>query len=413
MQKYFCTRRNSMHRFLLDSFFVAGINYRKTDTSLRGQFAISAESYDNILTKASDFGVSELMVLSTCNRTEIYGFAENPEALVDLLCSETEGSLEVFKSQAYIKNSIHAINHLFRVAAGLDSQILGDYEIVGQLKLSAKQSKQKDKLGPYLERMINAVLQSTKRIRTETELSGGSVSVSFTAVQYAKSFQGELDNKNVLLVGTGKIGKNTCKNLIDYLPGSRVTLINRTNATAETLSKEFGVEYLPYAALENAVSASGIIIVATGAPTEIITKNMIATGSHKLFIDLSIPCNVEKGIAEMQGISLVDVDSLAKLKDETLRKRISEVPLAEKIIKETIGGFLEWHEMRKHAPVLQTVKKQLQEIQAYTSSSTQHVCPEQRMQKVIRGMATHMKSDIPSGCFYLEALHGFLAGSIN
>jgi glutamyl-tRNA reductase len=401
-----------MHRFVLDSFFVVGINYRKTDTALRGQFAVSGEGYDNILTKAGEYGVSELMVLSTCNRTEIYGFAEEAGALIELLCSETEGSPEIFLSQAYIKNSIEAISHLFRVAAGLDSQILGDYEIVGQLKLSAKKAKQADKLGPYLERMVNAVLQSTKRIRTETELSGGSVSVSFTAVQYAKTFSGDLDNRNVLLIGTGKIGKNTCKNLIDYLPGSKVTLINRTNATAETLSKSFRVGYLPYAELENAVATSGIVIVATGAPAEIITREMISHDAKKLFIDLSIPCNVAKDITTIDGVSLMDVDSLAKLKDETLRKRVGEVPRAENIIRETIDGFLEWHEMRRHAPVLQTVKKQLQEIQAYSNNTAQS-CPEQRMQKVIRGIASHMKSEVPSGCFYLEALHGFLAGSIN
>src|SRR4051794_37626673 len=156
----------------LNQFYIIGINYKKTDSSVRGQFAINPEHYSSILQKASLVNVSELFVLSTCNRTEIYGVTNNPDILVSLLCSETAGSVNTFKELAYIKNGLDAIEHLFNVAAGLDSQILGDYEIVGQIKQAAKFAKEKGFIGTFMERLVNVVLQSSKVIKSQTQLSG-------------------------------------------------------------------------------------------------------------------------------------------------------------------------------------------------------------------------------------------------
>ncbi|MBS1935889.1 MAG: glutamyl-tRNA reductase, partial [Bacteroidetes bacterium] len=162
----------------ISKFFIAGINYKKTDAAVRGQFAISNEQYLQILSLAPSYGVHELFILSTCNRTEIYGFAENVSQLIDLLCTQTKSSKELFINSAYIKNGISAIEHLFNVAAGLDSQILGDYEIVGQIKQAVKFSKEQNFIGAFMERLFNCVLQSSKAIKNQTELSGGTVSVS-------------------------------------------------------------------------------------------------------------------------------------------------------------------------------------------------------------------------------------------
>ena len=127
----------------LSHFFVAGINYKKTDTEIRGSFAIGPEQYNNLLKSAAQYGVRDLFVLSTCNRSEIYGIAENPEQLINLFCSQTQGSAELFHELAYQKNGLNALQHLFDVGAGLDSQILGDYEIVGQFRQAMKFAKGK------------------------------------------------------------------------------------------------------------------------------------------------------------------------------------------------------------------------------------------------------------------------------
>src|SRR5438552_4548258 len=139
----------------ISQFYIAGINYKKTDASIRGLFAVNNNHYTSILQKAPSYFLNELFVLSTCNRTEIYGIASCAESLVHLLCSETEGSVETFKELAYIKQGEEAIEHLFNVASGLDSQILGDYEIVGQIKQATKFAKQHGFVSAFLERMVN------------------------------------------------------------------------------------------------------------------------------------------------------------------------------------------------------------------------------------------------------------------
>src|SRR5689334_3614546 len=170
----------------ISRFFITGINYKKTDAAIRSQFAILDDQYAAIIETAPSFGINEFFIISTCNRTEIYGFADSAEQLINLLCTQTDGSAEKFSELAYSKNGIGAIEHLLEVAAGLDSQILGDYEIVGQIKKAAKTAKDFGCIDAFTERLINSALQASKAIKNKTELSGGTVSVSFAAVQYIR-----------------------------------------------------------------------------------------------------------------------------------------------------------------------------------------------------------------------------------
>ena len=169
-----------------DNFFVAGISYKKTDAATRGQFAISLIHYEEALKLAPQFGLDTLFILSTCNRTEIYGFADNASQLIDLLCTQTTGDTDTFTRLAYCKQGDEAIAHLFKVGAGLDSQILGDYEIVGQLKQAVKFAKDRHLINSFLERLVNSVLQASKSIKSDTALSAGTVSASYAAVHYIK-----------------------------------------------------------------------------------------------------------------------------------------------------------------------------------------------------------------------------------
>ncbi|MEO7769104.1 MAG: glutamyl-tRNA reductase, partial [Ferruginibacter sp.] len=326
----------------LSTFFIAGINYKKTDANSRGQFAISSDQYENLFSLASLYDVKEFFVLSTCNRTEIFGFAESASCLSDLLCTQTEGTTERFIEMAYVKKGHKAIEHLFNVAAGLDSQILGDYEIVGQIKRAVKFSKEKNFVGVYMERLVNAVLQSSRLIRTTTSLSGGTVSVSFAAVQYIKERVAKIANKKILILGTGKIGRNTCKNLVDHLGTKNVTLINRTEAKAAMLANELGLNYASIDELPKYISDSDIILVATNAASPVILSSHIENSGDKLIIDLSIPYNVEKCAQHLPNITLINVDDLSKIKDDTLYKRKAEVPKVKSIIADHINEFLEW-----------------------------------------------------------------------
>jgi len=396
----------------ISKFWIAGINYKKTDAALRGQFAIQNDQYKRILQQALENGLTDLFILSTCNRTEIYGFADDVNQLIDLLCSETTAGKKVFKKLAYLKNGHSAIEHLFDVSAGLDSQILGDYEIVGQIKKAVKFAKENGCINVFMERLVNTVLQSSKAIKNQTELSGGTVSVSFTAVQYIREHIREVADKKILLLGIGKIGRNTCRNLVDYLDTKNITLINRTGEKAAELAAEMGLKHASFDALPAHIAASDIILVATASPMPTILYEHLEGKSDKLIIDLSIPYNVEAAAQHLPNVTLINVDELSKLKDATLANREAEIPRAKNIIAEHMTEFYEWYEMRKHVPVLKAVKTKLKEIHNHPLfiplyNNTAH--NEEKIQRVINGMACKMRSQNQMGCSYIEAINEFIA----
>jgi len=399
----------------ISTFWIAGINYKKADAATRGQFAVQNDQYVSLLEQAKINDLNELFVLSTCNRTEVYGFANNAAELINLLCAQTSGSKETFLTSAYIKNGYEAVEHLFNVSAGLDSQILGDYEIIGQIKAAMKIAKRHGCISVMLERLVNTVLQSSKAIKNQTELSGGTVSVSFAAIQYIREHVQAVADKKILLLGTGKIGKSTSKNLVHYLKTKNITLINRTEEKAVELAKELGLNHAPISELEKNISASDIILVATDAAEPTILLSHVKEQSAKLILDLSIPHNVEPAVQHLPHVKVINVDELSKMRDETLAKREAEVPKAKAIIAEHIAEFIEWHEHRKHVPVLKAVKTKLKEIHnnplfisLYNSTHT-----EEKIQRVINGMAYKMKEQNQKGCHYIEAINEFITTGTN
>jgi len=331
----------------LSKFFIAGINYKKTDALVRGKYAITKDQYCGLLLSAQQYGVNEFFVLSTCNRTEIYGFAEDALTLCRLLCTQTEGSIDDFCDMAYIKSGTNAIEHLFSVSAGLDSQILGDYEIVNQLKTAVKLSKEHGYINVMTERLVNTALQASKNIKTNTGLSGGTVSVSFATVKYIREIITDINDKKVLVLGTGKIGRNTCKNLIDYLGTKNITLINRTESKAKNLAEKLGVQSAKLEELPQRIATSDIIITAMNAAEPVILEPHLKGFGKKLIIDLSVPYNVEAAVQQLPDVTLVNVDELSKMKDDTLTKRMAEVPKAKAIITEHIAEKQQKQNLKK------------------------------------------------------------------
>ena len=342
-------------------FYVIGINYRKTDTAVRGNFAINSEQHVIILQQAKAQGIKELFVLSTCNRTEIYSLAPDADTLIRILCAQTEGNEETFKKLCYIKSGIPAIEHMFSVGAGLDSQILGDYEIVGQMKIAAKFAKSQNMIGCFIERLLNTVLQASKLIKNETALSNGTVSVSFAAIQFIKQHLTNPADAKIVLIGTGKIGSNTCKNLVDYVENKQITVINRTDEKALQLSSAYDIRFASYADYKKEVAEADVIIVATNSDKPIIGVADLS-GNKQILVDLSIPNNIDPQVSKMNNVMLANVDDLAKINDETLKMRQAEVPKALAIIDTHKEEFLEWNAMRKHVPLLKAVKQKLMDM---------------------------------------------------
>jgi glutamyl-tRNA reductase len=396
-------------------FFIAGINYKKTDAAVRGNYAINPEQYAIILQHAKARGVKELFVLSTCNRTEIYGIAPDAATLVDLLCSVTLGSKSDFVQRCYIKQDEEALQHIFSVGAGLDSQILGDYEIVGQMKLAVKFAKEKGMIGSFMERLFNTVLQSSKQIKNETALSGGTISVSFAAIQFIRQQLADTSDKKIVLLGTGKIGRNTCKNLVDYLDTKNITLINRTAEKAQELAASLQLQSADWNELEQEINSADIIIVATNAEQPVVTTKNLQFGHKKILIDLSIPHNIDPSLAQQDNIVLANVDDLSKINDQTLQKRKAEVPKAMNIIRQHMNEFMIWNHQRRHVPILKAVKQKLHDMHScglfLTSRRASEDINTEAIQKVVNNVAVKMRNRHQPGCYYIEAINDFMTSS--
>ena len=342
-------------------FFTVGVSHKKASLSIREAFSLSLHSSKLLLNDAKKNGISELLINSTCNRTELYGVTENPEDFIKLLCEFSSGGINTFNKIGYTLEGKEAINHIFRVGAGLESQILGDFEIIGQLKKSFYQSKKLMMANGFLERLVNSVIQASKRVKTETGISSGATSVSFAAVQFIIKNVEDISNKNILLFGAGKIGKNTCENLIKHTKNDHIVLINRTKERAEKIAGKFKVIVKSHSELNTEIRKADVLIVATGAEHPTVNKELIHRSSRPLLvIDLSLPRNVVPEINEIDQVSLVHIDELSKMTDKNLKKRKDHIGRAEKIINEVASDFNIWLYNRKYAPFLNAIKTHLE-----------------------------------------------------
>ncbi len=353
---------NDINPFINRNFYCIGLSYKKADEEVRGHFSLAEDQLEQLLKEASDNNIEELVAISTCNRTEIYGFAKHPYELIKLLCTYTKGTLESFEKVAYIHKNKAAINHFFKVGSGLDSQILGDFEIIKQVKNSLKLSRKYNLTGTFLNRLANAVIQTSKRIKNETRLSSGATSVSFAAVKYILQHTVDISNKAILLFGTGKIGRDTCENLIKHSGNKYLKLINRTKDKAEKIAGKFNLSVADYSNLKAEIQQTDILVVATGAPEPTVTKALLSSYRPLLILDLSIPKNVSDDVLELPQVQLVHLDELSEITSSTLSQREAEVPLATAILEEVKSDFLKWLENRRYAPTISALKEKLNTI---------------------------------------------------
>lgn len=388
------------------SFYTVGLSYKKANADIRGKFSLEPKAMENLLVDAKELGIDGLLIISTCNRTELHGFAQHPFHLIKLLCDHTSGTVEEFQEVAYVLKNYDAIDHLFKVGTGLDSQILGDFEIIGQIKHSFYRSKKYGLTNHFLERLCNSIIQASKRVKNETELSSGATSVAFASVQYILKNVENVSDKNILLFGTGKIGRNTCENLIKHTGNHHITLINRTKDKAEKIAGKFHLTVKDFGELQAEIRKADILIVATAAHTPTISKDLIHTKNPLLILDLSIPKNVDKNVTEIRNVSLLHLDYLSQMTDETLERRKKQIPQARKVISEVRADFVQWLETRKFAPVIKALKKKLKTMKEeeidFQSKKVQGFNAEQAdmvsdriIHQITKRFANHLKeSDI-------------------
>lgn len=357
------TRQNP--NILQTSYFaVLSISYEKADAETRGKFSFFEENIKEFVRRIGEQELGDAFVVSTCNRTEIYTTTQNYLFIAEEYCNLIGVPLSEFMKYANILSREDALNHLFRVAGGLESQILGDFEIIGQIKNAYYRFKREKKnSNPYLERAINSAIQISKRIKTETGISSGAASVSYAAVHYILSHQKNISDKNILLVGVGEIGQNTVANLVKHIYQPKIKVANRSSEKAEKIAERYNIPSIPYENLNEEIQNTDILIVATGAKTPILSQKDFPKNKEMLIIDLSIPNNVDKDASENPNITLIDVDKLSSLIQETMEQRKKEIPKAEKIIKEMMKDFFEWEKTRKMAPKIHHFKAVLKNME--------------------------------------------------
>jgi len=394
-----------------------GVSYKKANAQMRGSFSLSKENQIALLQEAKEEGIEGIFVLSTCNRTEVTGLVAHPFKLISLLCKFSNGSVEDFAKVSKVYKNKEAIQHLFRIGTGLESQILGDYEIVGQLRQAFKLAKEMGTVNAYFERLLNNIIQASKKVKNETKLSSGTTSVSYAAIQYIIKHLPDYNTKNIVVFGLGKMGKHTCKNLAEYTQNKQITLINRTEEKVTEFVKEVPfINKGSYQNLSEEIAKSEVLIVSTGANKPTITKQHIPADKEILILDLSIPANVSDDVKQLPNTTVIDVDELSIVTYETLAMRQHEIPLAEAIIEKYKAEFYEWLNHRRLTPAINALKKSLEIIQqneiAFHKKKVKNFDEEQAVaitsrfiQKITTQFVKHLKDEntsIPQSIYVMS-----------
>ncbi len=349
----------------LDDFCVVGVNHWEATIEVREQFSLSDVQKAELIAGANREGIESLFVISTCNRTEIFAQHATSQELIRLLVTYSDASLDEFHTYGFEMSGRKAVEHLFNVTVGLDSQILGDLQVVKQVKEAYELASEKNAVSGELHRLMQCVFRAHKRSRNETSLAEGAATTAYAAVQFAKKTFDTLQDKNILLVGTGKIGKVTCKNLVS-LGARRLTLANRTLERAEFVADRFDLEVAEMEALPSEIAEADLVIVATGAGKPVVSMEhmqpSIQKGTFKVLLDLSVPRNIDPEIGTLEFVDLANMDFLSDVTDEAYRRREENIPLVKKIVDDELTDYQNWLSKQKVVPTIKALTNKFDSI---------------------------------------------------
>jgi glutamyl-tRNA reductase len=327
-------------------FYMVGINFQKTDTEQRSRFSIPSAKNEEAYTQSSAC-LEHFFILSTCNRTEIYGFAPCEYVLLAFMKSLSSATHAEISANAYIKEGDEAVKHLLTVASGLDSQIPGDYEIIGQIRKAFQLAKSSGRSNGYIERVVNQANQISKAIKNSTAFSDGTVSVSYAVVQQMKKIMESENLNKICVVGLGKMGHNTLKYLMQHMPNAAITLVNRDETKLNEIASANQLNSFPFRSLADAVKDNEIVIIATGVAEPILDSSHVIGSSVKYVFDLAMPRNVHPDLYQSKEIKVFDVDQISSSVSDTLDKRLAEIPKVKAIVQAKAQEFFDWQERRK------------------------------------------------------------------
>lgn len=343
----------------LEHFHVIGVSYQSADVAVREQFSITVDREEAFYEALRGVGVTDVMVISTCNRTEIYFFSENIHPLVNVWLSFTSGDTDTLMNAHFHHRGEAALNHLLRVSCGLESQIPGDFEIIMQVRRAFRQAKSLKMANGLFERMLNTAIHSSKQVKNQTSFSTGASSVSYATVRYLRDYFSVHSSPKILLVGLGEIGRVALENILKHFPQESLTISNRSEEKLADFAHTYGVASLPFSELSSSLENYDAIVLATGAPEPIIKLEHITPEFNGVIIDLGVPSNTEHAVGEIAN--LVNVDALSEITKATLEARLEMVPIVESLVAENIQDFLIWYRKRELLPIINEMTQQLRE----------------------------------------------------
>ncbi len=327
---------------------VFGLNHKTAPITLREKVSFASSRLADCLASLKTYeAIAEGAILSTCNRTEIYVSAKDPAAgrasLVKFFADSTQLDPGCFREHCYCYDGRKAFEHLCRVAASLDSMIVGETQVFGQVKEAYFKARECNALGRHLGPVFEEAIHAGKRVRSETQIGKGAVSTSTAAIELARKIFDTLEGKNVLIIGAGKIGELTVKNL--FSRGVRTVLVaNRTFAKAQELAAGFGGTAVGFDAINDSILKADIVISSTSAPHFVVTKDDVSALMKQrlqrslFFIDLGLPRNIDPRAGEIENVYVYNIDDLAGVRDANIRERMAEAAKAEEIIAGCVEG---------------------------------------------------------------------------
>ncbi len=351
---------------------VVGMSHRTAPVELRERLAYAAAEIKETLGRlpALDF-IEEAALLSTCNRIEIYAASEKPEhaaqAIKEFLAKDRPVSEDEIERHSYLHVGSEAVKHLYGVSAGLDSMVLGEPQILGQVKDSYRAAVEAEATKVLLNKLFHRAFQAAKRVRTETNVGSYAVSVAATAVELAAKIFGELEECSTLLVGAGNMGELTAQHLIGA-GVKNILVANRTFETGSELADRFDGEAVPFSELSAALARADIVIATTGAPQPIITHRMvndaIKARKHKpiFLIDIAVPRDVEDKVDKLEGAYLYDIDDLQEITEQHRREREREAAVAGVIVAEEVAKFSAWQSTLDVVPTIVNLRSRFEDI---------------------------------------------------
>ena len=401
-----------MYSAMTQNFKALALTYKTAPVAIREHVSLNEPSTKKLHQFIRNYTpASDVLIVSTCNRTEIY------------YMSEQDFSSEIFKGLSLIKNcepgfeehftrlsGQQAVLHLFEVSLGLDAQVMGDLQISGQVKNAYQWSADEDMAGPFLHRLMHTIFFANKRVVQETSFRDGAASISYAAKELAEDLTHDIQAPKVLVVGVGEIGQDFCLNLV----GSRlenVTVLNRTQDKAEKLAQKYNFRVSGIEDLALEIQGADVIVSSVSGNQPLITSdllNSVKLFSHKYFIDLSIPRSIEPAIDEIPGALVYNLDDIREKTNEALEKRRSSVPSVRAIIQDSLQEFEDWSKEMIISPTIQRLKNTLEQIRREEIARfIKNAKPEEAqkleemsrslMQKILKYPVLHLKAACKRG----------------